>query len=207
MDWRAYMDYKKTHFPFFKEDCINEFGNEKGIKIYDQSSKLFTSMLEKADYRNNLNIKTHFTKNMFPIIACYLTLLDQNFTKNMAYNFSLKISQKAADIQKTRNKSFAKLPFAYKLFKLFTKSIMAKMYTKEGWDTKWIKFDNNEMQINFNKCIYVDMTIEYGCPELCTVFCKNDNIVFSGYEPKIYFKRNGTIAEGSKFCDFHFKRG
>jgi hypothetical protein len=201
------MDYKNTHFLFLKDDCINDVGKETGIKIYNQSCNLLTSMLEEADYRNNKSIKIHFVQNMFPIIAYYKTLLEHNYTEENAYNLALKISQKAAHIQKDKNKSFSKFPFAYKIYKAFVKNVMKKKYPEVGWETEWILCNNNEIHFNFKTCIYVDMTTKYNCSKLCTVFCKNDNIVFSGYEPKILFKRNGTIAEGSPNCDFHFLNG
>lgn len=42
------MDYKNTHLDFLQEDCIDEFGQEKGVKIYNQACELYTSMLEEA---------------------------------------------------------------------------------------------------------------------------------------------------------------
>jgi len=201
------MDYKKTNFPFLEEDCINEFGDENGKIINALSKTRLSTMLESADYRNNYVIKEHYSRNMFPIISYYLTLQDRGYSKETAYNFVLKEAQKAANIQKRKNKMFSKMPFAYKIFKLFTKEIMKKMYPKEGWETEWILFNNKEIHINFKTCIYVKMTLYYGCPELCTVFCRNDEIIFSAYVPKIYFKRDGTIAEGSVCCDFHFMNG
>jgi len=54
------MDYNKTHFHFLEEDCINEFGNENGKKIYDLSCTRLSSTLEKADYRKNDIIKEHY---------------------------------------------------------------------------------------------------------------------------------------------------
>ena len=201
------MDYENTYFPFMKDDCIKEFGNENGQKIYDESCKCFTLLMEKADCRNNKSIKEHFAKNMFPIIAYYLTLLDKGFSKDEAYNLTLKETQKAAHNKKVKNESIARLPFAYKLFKFLSKKIIGKNYPKEGWDIEWIKFDNSEIHMNFNRCIYFEMTSQCGCPELCTVFCRNDNTAFSGFEPKIHFMRTATIAEGAACCDFHFIRG
>lgn len=201
------MDYKETYFTFLQEDCISEFGQETGIKIYHRACERLATMLENADYRNNKGIKEHIVKNMFPMIAYYLTLQGQGYSKEEAYSLTLKETQKAAHIQKAKNENLAKLPFAYKLFKLFTKGVMKKMYPNEGWETEWVKFDNKEIHMNFTRCIYVELTAHYGCPELCTVFCKNDIVTFSGYEPKIHFERNGTLAEGDVCCDFHFVRG
>lgn len=201
------MDYKNTHFAFLQEDCISKFGQETGTKIYVQACELLTTMLAKADYRNNESIKQHIVKNMFPIIAYYLTLQNHGYSQEDAYSLTLKETQKAAHIQKKKNESFGKLPFAYQVFKLFIKGIMKKMYPVEGWETEWVKFDKDEIHMNFKRCIYADLTAHYGCPELCTVFCENDTVTFSGYEPKIHFERNGTLAEGADCCDFHFIHG
>ena len=54
-------------------------------------------------------------------------------------------------------------------------------------------------------CIYFEITKKYNCPEMCTLFCKNDDVIFAGYKPSIIFERTGTIARGQKVCDFHFK--
>lgn len=47
--------------------------------------------------------------------------------------------------------------------------------------------------------------LEDGCPELCSLFCDNDNILYDNLN-NILFVRNGTIALGNKKCDFCFKR-
>ncbi|MDR1893429.1 MAG: L-2-amino-thiazoline-4-carboxylic acid hydrolase [Spirochaetales bacterium] len=201
------MDYRNTRISFLKEDCINEFGQEAGAKIYNQSCELLTSMLAKADYRNNESIKEHISTNMFPTIAYYLTLQKCGYSKEDAYSLTLKKTQKAAHIQKNKNRAFAKMPFAYTMFKFLVKGIMKKMYPLEGWETEWVRFDNKEIHLNFKRCIYMDLTDHHGCPELCTVFCQNDPVSFSGYEPKIHFERSGTLADGAICCDFHFIRG
>ena len=201
------MDYTHTYFPYLREDCVNEFGQEKGKEIYGQACKTLKSMLSKADDRGNKSIELHIKKNIFPVIAYYLTLQDYGYSKDAAYGLTLKETQKAADIQRRRNESLCKLPFAFRIFKLSIKGIMKKMYPVEGWETEWVRFDNQEIHLNFNRCIYLELTAEHGCPELCTVFCKNDITTFAGYEPKINFQRNGTLAEGNSRCDFHFLRG
>jgi hypothetical protein len=201
------MDYKNTRLAFLQEDCISEFGLETGTKIYTRSCELLTSMLANADYRGNEGIKEHMAANMFPTIAYYLTLQEYGYSKKDAYSLTLTETQKAANIQKNKNSVLGKLPFAYTLFKSFAKGIMKKNYPVEGWETEWVKFNNKEIHFNFKRCIYLEMTAQYGCPELCTVFCKNDTAAFSGYEPKIHFERRGTLAEGAACCDFHFVRG
>ncbi|GHV70859.1 hypothetical protein AGMMS49928_20290 [Spirochaetia bacterium] len=201
------MDYKNTRLAFLQEDCISEFGQETGTKIFNRSCELLTSMFADADYQNNESIKEHMATNMFPTIAYYLTLQEHGYSKEDAYNLTLQKTQKAANIRKNKNAAFGKLPFAYTIFKIFVKGIMKKSYPVEGWETEWVRFDNKEVHLNFKRCIYKNITAQHGCPELCTVFCQNDTTAFAGYEPKIHFERSGTLAEGAACCDFHFIRG
>lgn len=126
------MDYKNTHFTFFQDDCISEFGQKTGTEIYNQACELLTSMLATADYRNNEGIKEHIVKNMFPMIAYYLTLQKYGYSKEEAYSLTLKETQTAAHIQKDKNTALAKLPFAYKIFKLFFKGVVKKCIPLKG---------------------------------------------------------------------------
>ena len=48
------------------------------------------------------------------------------------------------------------------------------------------------------------VTQALGCPELCPLYCENDDIAFAGLAPKITFRRTGTLASGAPCCDFHF---
>ncbi len=164
-------------------------------------------MLENADCRNSESTKMHITRVIFPTIAYYLTLKEDEYSQEKALKLTLKETQKAALIQQQRNKPFGRLPFAFALFKLSVKGFMTKMYPNEGWETEWVRLDGEEIHMNFKRCIYLELTEQLGCPELCTVFCQNDIITFAGYEPKIRFARNGTMAEGAAYCDFHFTRG
>ena len=45
--------------------------------------------------------------------------------------------------------------------------------------------------------------LEYEFPELCTVFCENDDIAFNGLMPKIRFERNGTLGQGMNLSLIH----
>jgi hypothetical protein len=203
------MDFKNTNLYFLQEDCISEFGHDKGIVIYRQSCERYASMLTEANYRGNKSIRTHIDKTMFPAIAYHLILQSHGYTKEEALGLTLKEMQKSAFILKAKieTSGFGKFPFAYNMFKLSVKWVVNKMYPDEGWEIEWVRFDNNEMIMHIRRCIYAELTIQYGCPELCSVFCASDTVIFQGYEPKIKFLRSGTIADGADFCDFHFIRG
>lgn len=81
---------------------------------------------------------------------------------------------------------------------------MKKKFPAEGWTTEWVRCDGREIHFNFTRCLYKDVCDEQGCPELCPVFCANDDIAFTGLMPKIRFEREQTLGKGGSCCDFHF---
>ena len=49
----------KSILSFLKKDCIAEFGTEKGMKIYTDTSVMLTELLENADFRNSRAVEKH----------------------------------------------------------------------------------------------------------------------------------------------------
>ena len=96
------------------------------------------------------------------------------------------------------------MPFAYTIYRLGVKKHMRKNFPDDGWTTEWVKCNGKEIHFNLHNCIYWELTKMYDCPELCCVYCENDDISFSGLLPKIRFERTGTLGNGSPYCDFHF---
>ena len=81
---------------------------------------------------------------------------------------------------------------------------MINHFPPEGWQTEWVRCDCQEIHFNLHRCLYWDVTKQFGCPELCCVICESDDISFSGLAPKINFLRSGTLGSGADCCDFHF---
>jgi len=192
------MSYSDTMFKDLKSICTQKYGNEKGLCIYNKAEENFREMIIEADYRNNDMIKWHMTKNIFPVLAYYMSLLEYGFSTENAYKNALEETQKHAITSKKKNGILGKMPFFYYLFKIGCKKVMNKSYPNEGWETEWIRYDDKEVHFNLKRCVYFEVTCKYGYPELCTVFCANDTTRFSGYLPHVKFERSGTIGTGKK---------
>jgi hypothetical protein len=199
------MHYSDTNFKDLKSICLQKYGNEKGLCIYNKAEEYFQKMKIEANYRNSEVIKWHMNKYIFPALAYYMSLLEHGFSAENTYENTLRETQKYAMISKNKNRILGKIPFFYYFFRIACKKVMNKQYPNEGWETDWVRYDYEEIHFNIKRCIYFEVTSQYGHPELCAVFCANDTTAFGGYLPKVKFERNGTIAEGNKLCDFHFK--
>ena len=198
-------EFENTNLPFLEKDCIETFGEEQGKNVFDKTIEIYRELTGKADYRNNQAIRYHMTVKLFPAMSYYKAL--QAFGIDDAIEKVKKETHKAALMNKQKNAKFARMPFVFTMYRMGVKKHMAKNFPPEGWKTEWVRCDGKEIHFNLCSCLYYDICTENGCPELCQVYCENDNIAFSGLMPKIRFERVGTIGEGAECCDFHFIKG
>lgn len=199
------MGYDKTSFPYFKQFCIDKFGSDIGSLVFIEAENQLADMIKEADYRNNKYIRWHMDTNMLPSIAMYLAFKKSEYTTDKAYEYTDEVLQITRLKVFKKNQFIGRLPFGYFGFKMFCKSIVGKQYPEQGWDLQWIRYDKNEVQFNMKSCIYFETTKKYHCAEMCPLFCANDDVILSGYQPAFVFERSGTIACGQDICDFHFK--
>ena len=198
------MKLNETTLSFLEVDCIQQFGKEKGNLIFEQVEKFFQELLNNADYRNNAAIQNHLQAKLFPTLAYYKTLRENGINQDEALEYVRKETHKAANIKREEMKKLGNMPFAYTIYRLGVKKHMRKNFPDTGWTTEWVKCNGKEIHFNLHKCIYWELTKKYHCPELCCVYCENDDISFSGLLPKIRFERTGTLGTGFPYCDFHF---
>lgn len=198
------MRISETTFPFLENDCVQTFGAEKGSAIFQQTEALYQKLLSGADYKNSDAVKEHLQRKLFPPMAYYKVLCANGISKEKALEYVKQETHKAASVKRDEMKKLANLPFAYSIYRMGVKKHMRKNFPDAGWQTEWIRCDRKEIHFNLHRCIYQDLTNQYGCPELCCVYCENDDISFSGLMPRIRFERNGTLGNGAPYCDFHF---
>lgn len=200
-------DLAQTNLPFLAEDCAVVFGKEQGARIFEKTLSLYNELAASADFLGSEAIKYHMTAKLFPAMSFYKALLSFGFSREEALQKVSAETQKAALVKKEENERFARMPFVYTFYRMGVKKHMAKNFPAEGWRTEWVKCDGHEIHFNLHTCLYYDVCMQNGCPELCTVYCKSDIVSFSGLQPKIDFERSGTIGEGAPYCDFHFIKG
>lgn len=199
------LSYEETKYRDLKAVCRAKYGAARGDEIYRCASNRFTKLVQEMDDRGSSVIRRHMTGNIFPVLAYYTALLDAGLPRESAYANVLEETQKHARAAREQNAKIARLPMIYHVFRFLCKRFMARQFPVEGWETEWVRRDQDEVHFNLKRCVYAEVTARYGHPELCTVFCQNDVTAFAGYLPAIRFYRNGAIGEGAPCCDFHFQ--
>lgn len=194
----------ETKFSFLKEDLVATWGEEKGGNLYALADQLYQDLCAQSNDQNDEAIRHHMTTNMFPTMAYYKALRQTGYEEKEALDYVRKETSRAAQVAKAQQAKLTKLPCTYLLYRLCMKSVMKKQFPDAGWDVCWQRFDGKEMHFDMKRCIYKEICDSEGCPELCTVFCENDDISFNGLMPKIRFERSTTLGQGGDRCDFHF---
>ena len=195
------MKISETPFAFLLDDCVREFGEEDGRKIYQEADDVFSKLEAESDYKGHIQMK------LLPPLSYYKALLSAGCGRAAALELVRAGEKKTAEAKKESMSKMARLPFAYSIYRMGVRKFMTKNFPEEVWKTEWVRCDGKEIHFNLHSCIYHDLCSKYGCPELCTVYCENDEIAFSGLLPKIRFERSGTLGNGAECCDFHFWKG
>ena len=195
-------DFGNTNLPFLRVDCAAAFGKEQGGRIFSATLKIYNELAAGAEFRGNAVIERHVMQKLLPAMSYYKAL--QSFGVEDALGYVRRETRKAAEINKQNNARFAKMPFVYAAYRMGVKKHMAKNFPPEGWQTEWVRCDGEEIHFNLHTCLYHEACMKNGCPELCAVYCENDDVSFSGLLPKIKFGRSGTLGGGAAYYDFHF---
>lgn len=75
------------------------------------------------------------------------------------------------------------------------------------WNTlEVVERSERRFEIKITRCLYHELAVSLGLPELTPVICQVDNAAFNSYLPdKVVFNRGGPnhrIADGKKECNF-----
>lgn len=193
----------KTNLFFLEEDLTALFGCDEGARLFALTETIYADLCACGDDRNNAAIRMHLTTNLFPPMAYYRALRQSGYEEAEALSLVRRETGRSAENKQREQAKLTKLPCTYLLYRLAIKGVMRKQFPSAGWETEWIRCDGKELHFNLKRCLYQDVCEQEDCPELCSVYCDNDDIAFRGLLPKIRFERSGTLAKGAPCCDFH----
>lgn len=133
----------------------------------------------------------------------------------IAFYLSLKEYVSAEDaLEHTKAYFYEKVKNASKLMMLVGKSelgcaLFRKTFSKglraDTWVSEIKRNDKDALIFDITRCLYKDLCDLYKCPELCTMFCDGDWLMF-GDMKKLKFERKYTLGYGDELCDFKFTR-
>jgi len=199
--------YKKSNFFTLEQVLIDSYGIRDGKDIFYKAGARFTELVQTVEDRGNSTLRKHLNKNILPVVAYYQAAQVWGIDKAAAKTFigNQMHSQMQEHAQTYRRLS--KTPFFYPVFRKMIKWVLAKQYPSIGWQMQWQQDNTDGIGFDYHSCFYLDITTSLDCPEMCELFCQNDDINFSAFAPSVIFKRTQTLATFGTCCDFRFLNG
>lgn len=153
--------------------------------------------------RETKSRKKNILENILPFISLYQALQETGLNKEQALEEMYAITEQYTrdGMRKTYERA-GKLPFFFPLFrKMFTTGLSCG-----SWKVTFLENNSEHFFYDITKCLWHDVCTQLGCPELCPIFCHNDEINFVDVTPRLHFRRSQTLGEGGTCCDFRFYR-
>ena len=60
-------------------------------------------------------------------------------------------------------------------------------------------------EFHVKNCGFLELTKKLGCPEICSVFCDIDNLMYTNMHPKLSYNRDKTLYAGDNCCNFSMR--
>lgn len=201
------MVYEKTELNFLERDCILQFGEKGGARIFRRASKLYAELVVTTDYKNDRLLEKQLKGLVYPVIAYYKTLLAEGYREANALGLVRTEVEKAAKNSGDILHAQTRKHFPFHAFRRNIKYFMAYKFPAGEWGCTPPKAKGGKVSFQIKECLYYTITRKFGCVELCPVFCDYENIAFKGLGPKIVCEREGELATGHETCKFCFRKG
>lgn len=60
-------------------------------------------------------------------------------------------------------------------------------------------------EFHVKSCRFLELTKELNCPEICSVFCDLDILMYTNMHPKLSYNRDKTLYAGDECCNFSMR--
>lgn len=153
-------------------------------------------------------LNDHLRKGILPGLALYRVLRTRYETEAEALAEAERLFALAYRGSAAIFPLFKRVPGNFDLFRVLCREVMARQYLSAGWQTVYVEDSPECLAFDIReRCLYRDVLTVLGAPELTSLFCKMDDLIYSQLAPEINFIRTKTMGRGDDCCNFRFCRG
>lgn len=200
----AKQGYAATSLRSIPKDLCCEFGESRGSFLLYKAERSLIEYLKSDNVPQNTSVRRLMARHIYPCIALYHTLIEDGFPAGEAFDFLEGEIRKAIRPHVRIYRCLVYFPGIYGFIRFYSRHSMKKKYPSEGWKTTWKRYDSEETSFDVSRCIFWETATRCGCPEICTLFCRTDELRYSPLSSKVAFRRTKTIARGDSLCNFRF---
>jgi hypothetical protein len=175
------------------------FNQQLAKSIVKDADNQLNELIKNCDEQSK-NRKKYLVKSIFPAVSLYRAFQIQMSKEESFEHMDKMIEDNTKNNVRKIYEKLGKLTFFFSLFR----KMLSTGLKGDSWEVEWIANNKTNFEYNIKKCLWKDSFIKYGCPELCALFCRNDEINFTNVSPRMRFERKGALGYGDDECDFHF---
>lgn len=192
---------KMPHKKLWQRTLTRETDSKKAKDVISCAQEHYDRLRNSRESYTQKVLETHLDRHIFPHLALYQALLDNDFDRPEAFGLTQTLHFKSLKWKKRFFKFLAGLPFSFRIVRFLTPRILKSQHPDPAWEIRWLENSPTCVHFEVLTCFYNDMVAAHGCPELAVVFCNGDDFVFDNIAPHIKWGRTQTITRGSHCCD------
>jgi len=96
------------------------------------------------------------------------------------------------------------LPGRFDVFRNITRRTLQIGFPHAGWEISPVEDSEECIAFDYTRCLYQEMLVAYGAPELAPQFCRLDDLLYQALPAEITWRRTQTMADGASHCDFRW---
>ena len=180
----------------------NYFGETRSYDIWNDALDEYDALIPHS-YGESKGRTDNLVNNIYPMIALYRAIQKNNVDKEEALKSMFDIMrEKTTNGIRKQYKFFGKTPLIFPLIRF----MFGQGLKGDSWKVHFIESNKENFRYDIKECLWAQACSKEGCPELCQIFCRNDEINFVDISKYMKFHRTKTIGNGDDICDFHFSR-
>ena len=164
--------------------------------------KMNVLLFENSQYTDSKNYG--FLCNLLTSLAIVQVLESKGMPRKEAEQYTADAMYKFIEPQIKSMKKLASNGWFVRFLKL-TMPMKFRNTLGYGWDVEFPKCGRDEFSMITHKCIFHQIFEKYGMPEMTSIFCKVDDILYSDL-PRADFLYSQQIGNGGTMCDYTFRR-
>jgi hypothetical protein len=197
---------KFPHESEFQQTLTENLSSDQASVIIQHARMQHQALFKNRKKYSKKALQKHLEGFILPGIALHQSLLANGYPREEALVIMEMCFRELSKPMRKRMVLLGRLPFFYPLLRIMAKPIMKANFPAEGWKIEWKEFNQESIAFDMKSCFYLDVLTEYDLPELTSLYCWMDDLIYDEVSPYIKWDRTKTLGRGDDCCNFRFVR-
>ena len=186
-----------------KTVLTKHFDSDSAENLWNQIVEKYSELFQKHNISEEDEDAVYY---ILPSVAVYRVLEESGASENGAIRHidSLSIFREIYFLDGQRGHDY--LVNRFREDEAFLKGFPQDFLRTVGEGKCEVICDTPEYtEFHVKSCRFLELTKELNCPEICSVFCDLDTLMYTNMHPKLSYNRDKTLYAGDDCCNFSMR--